>query len=80
LGERYFIQAYSSIARLDEFTDYLIWISDFYRMPNFDRDKRSWLFWQYSERGRMAGINTLVDLNVFYGTKEQFRQLLQRSE
>jgi lysozyme len=63
-----------------EFTDYSIWISDFYRLPNFDRAKRPWLFWQYSERGRMAGIDTLVDLNVFRGTRAQFQQLSQRSK
>jgi lysozyme len=55
-----------------------IWISDFYsfnKLPTLS-DSKPWLFWQYSERGRIAGISTLVDLNVFSGTKSQFERLV----
>lgn len=55
-----------------------IWISDFYsfnKLPTLS-DSKHWLFWQYSERGRIAGISTLVDLNVFSGTKSQFERLV----
>jgi TIR domain len=40
------------------------------------RDGRRWTFWQYTERGRVTGVPTLVDRNVFNGSKEQFKQLL----
>jgi LysM repeat protein len=30
-----------------------------------------WTFWQYSEKGRVNGINANVDLNVFNGTLEE---------
>jgi lysozyme len=62
-----------------KFTKYAIWISDFYTTPDLNRDDRRWLFWQYSERGRIAGIDTLVDLNVFNGTIEQFQYFSTRS-
>jgi lysozyme len=55
-----------------------IWISDFYsfnKSPTLS-DGKPWLFWQYSERGRIGGIPTLVDLNVFGGTKAQFERLV----
>jgi lysozyme len=55
-----------------------IWISDFYsfnKLPNLS-DSKPWLFWQYSERGRLAGVPTFVDLNVFSGTKSQFERLV----
>jgi lysozyme len=55
-----------------------IWISDFYsfhKLPKLS-DGRQWLFWQYSERGRIPGISTLVDLNVFNGNKTQFDRLV----
>jgi lysozyme len=55
-----------------KFTKYAIWISDFYTTPDLNRDDREWLFWQYSERGRVAGIDGMVDLNVFNGTVERF--------
>jgi lysozyme len=55
-----------------------IWISDFYSFHKLPRlsDDRQWLFWQYSERGRIAGISTFVDLNVFKGNKTQFDRLV----
>lgn len=55
-----------------------IWISDFYsfnKSPTL-ADRKPWLFWQYSERGRIDGISTFVDLNVFSGTKSQFERLV----
>jgi lysozyme len=55
-----------------------IWISDFYsfnKLPLLS-DRQTWLFWQYSERGSIAGISTPVDLNVFNGTKTQFDRLV----
>ena len=32
----------------------------------------SWLLWQYSNRGRVEGINASVDLNRFNGSREDF--------
>jgi lysozyme len=52
-----------------KYLDRSIWLSDFYsfgRLPTLS-DGRLWTFWQYSERGRVPGISTLVDLNVFRG-------------
>jgi lysozyme len=57
-----------------KFTKYAIWISDFYTTPDLNRDDRKWLFWQYSERGRVTGVSTLVDLNVFNGTIDRFQE------
>ena len=37
---------------------------------------RGWLFWQYSSRGRLDGIQGRVDLNVFQGSKADFSALL----
>ena len=34
-----------------------------------------WRFWQYAHNGRVAGIDGLVDLNVFRGTPEQLASL-----
>lgn len=60
-----------------EFEQHKIWIRDIFRYPNIP-DKRSWEFWQYSNRGRLNGIETYVDLNVFHGNIAQFHQLLQK--
>jgi lysozyme len=55
-----------------------VWISDFYsfnRTPTL-ADRKAWTFWQYTERGTVAGIDTLVDLNVFNGSQTQFEKLV----
>jgi lysozyme len=35
-----------------------------------------WLFWQFADNGRVPGIDTLVDLNVFRGSRSDFDSLL----
>jgi lysozyme len=59
------------------FTPNPIWISNFYSQPRL-ADGRRWTIWQYTERGRVNGVETLVDRNVFNGSAEQFQQLLKR--
>lgn len=58
------------------FTDNPIWIRDIQTTPKLDND-REWLFWQYTNRGEIEGIETLVDLNVFSGTRSEFEQLMK---
>ncbi|MDQ0417613.1 lysozyme [Croceifilum oryzae] len=49
-----------------------IWIRDIFKFPTLGSQK--WAFWQYSNRGRVSGIDRYVDINVFSGTSEQFKQ------
>lgn len=55
-----------------------IWIRDILTTPKL-KDNRNWLFWQYTNRGKLDGIDTYVDLNVFKGTKEDFEKLIESS-
>lgn len=61
-----------------DFLEYKIWIRDVFLFPRVG-DDREWIFWQYSNRGRVNGINTYVDLNVFYGDINEFEKLLQKN-
>jgi lysozyme len=36
-----------------------------------------WTFWQYAHNGRVAGIEGLVDLNVFHGTPAELARLVE---
>jgi lysozyme len=58
-----------------KFNDYPLWIAHY-----FEKDKprisRDWHFWQHSENGRVNGITTKVDFNVFKGDSTAFKQLL----
>jgi lysozyme len=40
------------------------------------RIKRRWNFWQHNERGRVNGITTPVDFNVFNGDGDEFNDIL----
>lgn len=54
------------------FDTYPLWISALGHTPEVDR----WTFWQYSHTGRVKGIDTKVDLNVFAGSRRQWLQFL----
>ena len=52
--------------------DYPIWISNYYYKPYFD-----WTFWQYTDSGELEGYDgyqTHIDLNVYAGSMDEFRQ------
>jgi len=51
-----------------------LWIRDILLNPALDQDN-SWLFWQYSDRGRVPGIDGFVDLDVFNGSADHFEAL-----
>jgi lysozyme len=57
------------------FDDYPLWVAH-YLQPNQPRIERSWSFWQHSEKGRVNGITSKVDFNVFNGDSTSFRALL----
>jgi lysozyme len=57
------------------FDGYPLWIAHYLQKerPSIYRD---WAFWQHSEGGRVNGIDTRVDFDVFCGDSAAFRQLL----
>ena len=57
------------------FDDYPLWVAH-YLQPNKPRISREWSFWQHSESGRVNGIVSKVDFNVFNGDSLKFRELL----
>ncbi|WNM20274.1 glycoside hydrolase family 25 protein [Flavobacterium capsici] len=66
-GERY----YTDFLR-DEFSEYSFWIANY----NFFEEniKDDWLFWQFTEKAVVEGINENVDLNIFNGTPIMLKQ------
>lgn len=58
----------------DSFESYDIWIRDVFAKPKLCGG-RKWTFWQYTNRERLKGYDgkeKYIDMNVFYGTKEEF--------
>ncbi len=61
---------------IDKMPKSAIWLRDVYRKPGLQPDNRDWLFWQYANRGKLEGIETFVDFNVFNGKKDKFETLI----
>lgn len=57
------------------FEDYSFWIAN-YNKNRLKPKMNKWLIWQFSDQGKVAGINTFVDLNVFDGNAKHFEFLL----
>lgn len=57
----------------EDFQDYNIWIRDVFKPPYLKN--RNWLVWQYSNRGRVQGIKSFVDINVLKGSRQDLIQL-----
>jgi lysozyme len=57
------------------FDDYPLWVAH-YLQPHQPRITRDWNFWQHSEQGRVNGIRSKVDFDVFNGDSLEFRALL----
>lgn len=47
----------------DEFSDYPLWIANYNIWKK--KPEKDWLIWQFTEKGRVEGIDGTVDLNVF---------------
>ena len=64
---------------IGRFLENPIWFRDIFNEPVLP-DNRNWHFWQYSNRGRLSGVEGYVDLNVFWGTGEDFFGFIKGSE
>lgn len=56
------------------FDNYTFWVAHYYQ-PKLRLDKSSWRFWQHSDKGRVNGINHVVDFNVFNGDSLTFEKM-----
>ena len=54
-----------------------LWISSFNDPPKV---KCQWLFWQYTHKGKIEGIDHLVDINTFGGDRESWYKYLEDLE
>lgn len=56
----------------DDFPGYPLWICRFRENPIITE----WTFWQYSHRGKVAGVKGEVDMNAFCGSREDWERFL----
>ena len=65
---------YDSYFSTDGFNNYPLWISS---LVNTEPIQREWVIWQFSHTGIIPGIGEYVDVNVFNGSKEDFKILIK---
>jgi lysozyme len=58
-----------------EFDDYPLWVAHYFETEK-PRIARNWQFWQHNENGKVNGITTKVDFNVFKGDSIAFKNIL----
>ena len=58
-----------------DFDDYPLWVAHYYQ-PRQPKIKRDWVFWQHNDNGRVNGVLSPVDFDVFSGDSAAFSQLL----
>jgi len=58
----------------DDFADYPFWIANY----NFfaEKIKPNWQIWQFSEKGYINGVETLVDLNITNESQNKIKDLI----
>lgn len=62
-----------------KFDDYPLWVAH-YLVKDKPRIRRNWIFWQHNEAGRVNGIRSYVDFNVFNGDSTDFSNLLIKNK
>ena len=58
----------------DEFEDHTFWIANY--NPWKEKMDDEWLFWQFTEKAVINGINQKVDLNIYNGTLNNFKNCI----
>lgn len=60
----------------EDFEEYTCWIANYnFYVETIDRD---WHFWQFTEKAFINGIDEMVDLNIYNGTKSELANLLKK--
>lgn len=74
----YTSKAFYNIVLAGEFSSTPLWMREYKTQPQL-KDPATWLFWQYSHRGKIKGIATQVDLNAFNGNEQDWAKFLQKN-
>jgi lysozyme len=69
---RYYIAHFANDER---FNDYPFWLARYSNSEDYYQPGNNWIIWQYTETGRILGVEKNVDLNVFNGDIEKLHEL-----
>jgi lysozyme len=66
---------YKDLLSHEMFDEYVFWIANYNRVEYPVKPNDIWSFWQFSDKGKVNGIEGDTDLNVFKGNIEQLNSL-----
>lgn len=75
----YVSKNFYNIVLADHFKDVPLWVREYQQTPQL-KNQPSWTFWQYTNQAQIEGISTAVDLNLFYGQKQQWQDFLIQNQ
>ncbi len=73
----YTSKAFYNIVLVDKSKKTPLWIREYQGQPELKGNPK-WTFWQHTSQGQIKGIPTLVDLNVFQGSEQDWISFLER--
>jgi lysozyme len=53
----------------DRFSNYPLWLAEYSNVAKPPPNTPNWIFWQYSQKGSVAGVDGLVDSDRSIGAK-----------
>ncbi|WP_227509900.1 glycoside hydrolase family 25 protein [Acinetobacter sp. NCu2D-2] len=74
----YTSKAFYNIVLAGSFQDVPLWVREYKGLPDL-KDQPKWHFWQHTNQGKISGISTPVDLNVFYGSEQAWIKFLEQN-
>lgn len=74
----YVSKSFYNIVLAGEFKKIPLWVREYKGKPDL-KDQPKWLFWQHTSQGKILGIPTTVDLNVFSGSPKQWQAFLLKN-
>jgi lysozyme len=64
-----------------EFGDYPLWIAqEGLSTPPSVKGWKRWTFWQYTNLGKVSGVDGAVDIDRFNGSRKELTEFIQRSQ
>lgn len=75
----YISKSFYNIVLAGEFSQVPLWVREYQGKPSL-KGKPEWLFWQHTNQGKIKGISTSVDLNVFNGDADAWQVFLEKNK
>lgn len=75
----YISKSFYNIVLAGQFEQVPLWVREYQGKPTL-KGEPEWLFWQHTNQGKIKGISTPVDLNVFNGDARDWQLFLEKNK